>query len=289
MQEERPSVTALAVCFMRAREQALPDDRRILDDPYARHFLTRSWTLGLSLAGDRVARLESRFPGLTSGLSTYVVCRHRFIDDALRTALAEGVEQLVLLGAGYDSRPWRFAEALRGRRVFEVDHPATAARKRRILTHHRRWPEVDRVQVDCDFATQDFAERLRAEGFREGAPTFVVWEGVSMYLSRDTIRSTLSRIRALGGPGTWLSMDFHYLPDGSGVRHTLWRSSPGLLHAIGEPVTFFLHPEEAGPFLQASGFAVHDLATPADLERRYVRDGRAVSPVMYVLTARCAG
>lgn len=286
MKEERPSVTALTVCFMRAREAGLAAPQRILDDPFARHFLTPSWKLGLTVAGSRVNQLESRFPELFPGLSTYVVCRHRFIDDAVQEALAGGVEQLVLLGAGYDARAWRFADALRGKRVFEVDHPATAARKRRVLARHPRWPAVDRVQVDCDFAREDFAERLRAEGFREGAPSFFVWEGVSMYLPRDVIRSTLARIRALGGPGTWLAMDFLFLPDGAGVRETLWRSSPGLLHALGEPVTFFLHPEEAGPFLSASGFEVRDLADPDALAQRYVRDGRVVSPVMYVVAAR---
>ncbi len=287
MKEERPSVTALTVCFMRAREASVPVAQRILDDPFAHHFLTRTWKLGLRAAGDRVARLEARFPGLSSGLSTYVVSRHRFIDDALEKALADGVEQVVLLGAGYDSRAWRFAPALAGKRVFEVDHPATAARKRAVLAHHPKWPTVDRVQVDCDFSTQDFADRLRACGFREGAPTFVVWEGVSMYLSREVIRSTLARIAALGGRGTQLAMDFDFLPDGSGVRDSLWRSTPGLLHALGEPVTFFLHPEEAPAFLGVSGFRVDDLATPDELVRRYVRDGRPVSPIMYVLLARC--
>jgi methyltransferase (TIGR00027 family) len=286
VKDERPSITALTVCFMRAREHAVPADRRILDDPFAQHFLTTSWSLALRLAGDRVSRLEARFPDWFSGLSTYVVARHRFIDDAVREALAAGVEQLVLLGAGYDSRPWRFAAELAGKRVFEVDHPATAARKRRVLARHTDWPAVDRVQVDCDFSRQDFAERLRAEGFRVGAPTFFVWEGVSMYLSREVIRGTLARIDALGGPGTWLSMDFDFLPDGSSVRQTLWRSTPGLLHAVGEPVTFFLHPEEAPPFLRASGFEVTDLADPEELTRRYVTDGRAPSPIMYVLTAR---
>lgn len=286
MKSERPSLTALTVCLMRAREALRPEPVRVLNDPYARRFLPWTWRLALRGAGDRLSQIEARYPGASSGLSTYVVARHRFIDDALREALAGGVEQVVLLGAGYDSRAWRFADLLGGRRVYEVDHPATAARKRRILARGGDWPAVDRVQVDCDFAAQDFAERLLAEGFRRGRPTFFVWEGVSMYLSRAAIRSTLTRIEALGGPGAWLAMDFDYLPDGGDLRHTLWRSSPGLLHAIGEPVTFFLHPEEAPPFLRASGFDVVDLADPDELARRYVRDGRAPSPIMYVLTAR---
>jgi methyltransferase (TIGR00027 family) len=286
VKEERPSVTALSVCFMRAREQGVAASARILDDPFARHFLTRTWKVGLSIAGTRLSRLEAAFPDGFPGLSTYVVCRHRFIDDALGKALSEGIEQVVLLGAGYDSRAWRFASALAGKRLFEVDHPATAARKRRVLSRHSDWPAVDRVQVDCDFSTQDFAVRLQETGFRPGVPTFFVWEGVSMYLSREVIRGTLSRIQALGGPGSQLAMDFDFLPDGSGVRETLWRSTPGLLHALGEPVTFFLHPEEAPGFLLTSGFRVVDLADPGELTRRYVRDGRPVSPIMYVLLAR---
>lgn len=287
MKEERPSVTALAVCFMRAREQGIPEAERVLDDPYARTFLTPSWKVGLSV-GARVPRVEASFPGWFPGLSTYVVCRHRFIDDALRSALAGGAEQVVLLGAGYDARPWRFAELLQGRRLFEVDHPATAARKRRIVAKQARWPAVDRVQVDCDFARQDFAERLLAEGFRPGVRTCFVWEGVSMYLSREVIRATLAKLVALGGPGSRVAVDFLFLPDGPGFRETLWRSTPGLLHLLGEPVTFFLHPEEAPAFLASCGFEVLDLAEPAALAARYVRDGRPVSPIMYVASAQAA-
>jgi methyltransferase (TIGR00027 family) len=282
-----PSVTALSVCFMRAREQKVTAALRILDDPYAARFLTPSWQIALSLAGARVTRLEARFPDAFPGLSTYVVARHRFIDDALTAALARGeVAQLVLLGAGYDSRAFRFAEALAaaGARVFEVDHPATGRRKRKVV-EKGDFPAVDVVRVDCDFATQDFGDRLLAEGFVRGAPTFVVWEGVSMYLGRGTIRATLARIRELTAPGSWLAMDYLFLPDAPSVRGTLWRSSPSLLHLLGEPVTFFLHPEESGAFLSASAFDLVDLATPAVLSERYA-PGRSMSPAMYVLTAR---
>src|SRR5512144_187954 len=106
-----PSQTAEAVCLMRATDQRHPPEQRILDDPYAKLFLGRlaraallSWEASGTL-GDLAERLS---PGLTA----YVLTRHRFIDDRLRQALKGDITQLVLLGAGYDSRAYRFAAEL---------------------------------------------------------------------------------------------------------------------------------------------------------------------------------
>src|SRR5262249_43318092 len=160
-----PSQTAEAVCLMRAMEQR-SSAARILDDPYARLFLGRlsraalaSWEASGAL-GNVAARLSP-------GLAAYVLTRHRFIDDCLQRALAGPVEQLVLLGAGYDSRAYRFASALKRRPVFEVDFPATSRRKARIVARAgARLPSIDVRRVELDFASESLEQRLRAAGFR---------------------------------------------------------------------------------------------------------------------------
>ena len=133
---------------------------------------------------------------LSPGLTAYVLTRHRFIDDRLRRALAGDVRQLVLLGAGYDSRAYRFAPELAGRPVFEVDFPATSRRKSRILSRRAETlPRVDVRRVEIDFEVDSLAARLREAGFRSGRRTFFVWEGVSMYLTRAAVKDTLATIR----------------------------------------------------------------------------------------------
>lgn len=269
---------------MRAVEQARPPGRRLVDDPYA------PWFLGPVL-GHRLAARAARVPAPVSGLpfaalTTYIQVRHRFMDDALLAALG-GVAQVVVLGAGYDMRAWRFAAALGGRTVWEVDHPATAARKLRRL-QGRAAPDVDVRRVTVDFQHQRWEERLVAAGFPVGRPTFFVWEGVSMYLRRDAVAGTLRALAALGGEGSELVMDFWQHLDAPDLAASVHRLSAGLLTFLGEPVTFAIHPDDAGHLLGRLGWTVTDLADPAELARRYVRDGRVVYPANFVVRARRA-
>src|SRR3954451_12288544 len=124
----RPSLTAQAVTLYRALEMRRPSHDRIVSDSYAQLFLNpalRAATTGLGLALPAIDIAERNS---TTGLSTYVLCRHRFIDDHLSAALDDGVEQVIILGAGYDSRAYRFADQLDGRPVFEVDLPPLSRR-----------------------------------------------------------------------------------------------------------------------------------------------------------------
>jgi len=277
-----PSQTAEAVCFMRATERSRSTDARILDDPYAALFL--------GAPAHAALRLGRAAGALLPTLTTYIVCRHRMIDDALAAALAPDaprVEQVVVLGAGYDSRAWRFADALAGRPVFEVDFPATQARKLRRVAG-RALPAVDVRRVPIDFQVDRLDAVLASAGFRGDAPTFFIWEGVSMYLPRAAVVSTLTTLHALGGPGSQLAMDVWFHLRDRSLAHAYHRAAAGFLAVIGEPVVFALQPEDAPAFCREHSWEVEDLALPADLARRYVRDGRRVYPANAVLIARRA-
>ncbi len=274
----RPSRTAESVCFLRAVEHARPPDARIVDDPFAARFLGPTMRLVLA---------TGLGPVLLPSLATFVAARHRYIDDALRAALRTGIAQVVVLGAGYDARAWRFADALAGRPVFEVDHPATQRRKAR-LSAGLDVPPVDVRRVPVDFQVDRLDTALVEAGFVPGRPTFFAWEGVTMYLRREAVRTTLTTLHALGGAGSSLALDAWFLLDHPGLGGAWHRFAANLLSLVGEPITFSLHPEDAGPFLRAAGWAVRDLADAAELTRRYVRDGRGVYPADYVLLAERA-
>lgn len=279
MVPSRPSQTAEAVCLLRAIETGRPAAARILDDPYAVTFLGPLARAALSLAPIS--------GGVLPKLATFIACRHRFIDDALLAALARTdtpVEQVVVLGAGYDARAWRFADQLAGRPVFEVDFPATQARKQRILAG-RDLPAVDVRRVPIDFQVDRLDDVLARAGFVPGRPTFFAWEGVSMYLHREAVVATLEALAALGGAGSVLAMDFWFLLDDPGLHALLNRVGARLLSLLGEPITFALPLDEAPPFLARFGWRVTDLADADELGRRYVRDGRRVYPATAVLAA----
>lgn len=282
-----PSRTAEVVTFMRAAERLRPPQYRIVDDPYA------SWFLGPGtssyLAALRLMRPLGAGPFLLPTLATYVAVRHRYMDDALRAADRD-ISQVVVLGAGYDMRAYRFADLLHGRPVFEVDYPATAARKAAILERHQgQLPLVDRRAVTIDFQTQRLEDRLAAVGFQVGKPTFFFWEGVSMYLRRQAVKDTLTTLARLGGEGSHLTMDFWMLVDEPDLAGTVQRTSASLLHLIGEPITFGSHPEDVGAFLDRQNFRLKDVSTSLDLYRRYVRDDRPVYRANFVIHAMSRG
>ena len=171
--------------------------------------------------------------------------RHRFIDDHLAAALDAGVAQVVLLGAGYDTRAYRFADQLDGRPVFEVDlAPISRAKAATIAKHADEFPDANVVRVEIDFESQALADVLADAGFDVGGPTFFIWEGVPMYLTRAAVKATLDAVHELSGDGSQIAHDMWYLVDDPGPLGTARRAAPGALSLIGEPVTFGVHPED---------------------------------------------
>lgn len=282
---DEPSQTAESVCLFRAADRQRPIATRILDDPYAELFLgagTRAALAAFRATGWLGRRAERRVPGVAA----FVVTRHRQIDDWLVRALEGSASQVVLLGAGYDTRAYRFAKELRGRPLFELDFPATQRRKRQVVEQSRRkLPDVDVRHVEIDFLSERLDGKLLAAGFQPGAQTFFVWEGVSMYLTRDAVKATLHTLRALAGLGSELAMDWWYLLDDPSVMGTAHRTTPSLLHLLGEPVTLSMHPEDVQGFLEREGYELLELADAAALQERYVRDDRHVYPATYVVLA----
>jgi methyltransferase (TIGR00027 family) len=287
---DRPSSTAQWTALGRALELRRPPEQRIVRDEYAPLFLSdasRAVLRALQLAGPAV-RLAERAE--LAGLAAYALCRHRFIDEHLKQALTEGgerAERVLILGAGYDSRAYRFADELAGRPVFEVDLPPLSRRKAAIVAAHPDvfgHSEVRRVEID--FRTEPLAERLTAAGFDAGANTYVAWEGVSPYLSCAAVSNTFDTLRVLCGPGSTLAMDFWFQPPGHGPADQVRRLGARAVALVGEPVTFGIAPDDVGGFLDRHGFEVFDLVQSHELAARYSTDGRPTERSLYALAAR---
>ena len=269
----------------RALEHLKKPEQRVVDDPYAHLFLSRPSRAALaawsgSLTGRTLRRLG------TVG-TTYVPLRHRYIDDHLASALDAGAEQVVLLGAGYDTRAYRFSDQLDDRPVFEVDlAPISRAKARTVERNRRHLPDANVVRVEIDFESQALTDVLADAGFSLGGPTFFVWEGVPMYLTRDAVKATLNAVHELSGDGSQIAHDMWYLVDEPGPLGTARRAAPGALSLIGEPVTFGVHPEDYESLLDRHGFRVVDLALASELQARYAPETQAVlDDSLYVLVA----
>jgi len=278
MRPEAPSRTAQHNALFRALEQRLPHP--LFEDPWARRFLRGRYRLASWLPAASVARaIDRRWPGPRAA----VAVRTRYIDDAIARALSEGLDQLVLLGAGFDSRAHRLPGIERAR-VFEVDHPATQAMKRAVV--RRTPPHLAYVAVD--FAEGALEAALAAAGFRTGARTLFVWEGVTNYLDATTVDATLRFIGRAGRAVLFTYVDRGIL-DGS-TRFEGAAESIGYVRKLGEPFTFGFDPAEVGDYLRARRIdVIEDLPLSEAAARYYERDRPAVSAFYHVVAARCRG
>ena len=245
----KPSRTAQYV----AQTRALMTNKGVLDDPYASSMLTLSnRVVTRALSSSPLARVA------TSPFFAALSARIAFFDHAVRDALDAGVNQVVILGAGYDARAWRMARA--GATFFEVDHPATQADKR------RRAPAGGPVYVPVDFRTDDLAAALNSAAFEWTGPALFVIEGVTMYLTEAAVRDLLSLLSTRAAPGSRLAVNFA-APPGTGGRRDRMRQA--LLRRVGsasgEPHVFSLPVADAQDFVAACGWQTVNARSLRDL------------------------
>jgi methyltransferase (TIGR00027 family) len=284
-ESDRPSTTAQAVALYRALELRRPAAQRIVTDPFAPFFLTAGTRAALRPLVWATPLRDLAAQHELGGLSTYVLCRHRFIDEHLLQAIDRDVRQVVILGAGYDSRAYRFAAQLGNRRFFEVDLPPLSRRKAAIVAAHDEFTVNSIVRVEIDFRTQTLADRLATAGFASGAPTFVVWEGVVPYLDSDAVEATLSTLAGVCGAGSTLALDLWDATGGPGPLAPVRRLGARAIALVGEPVTYGVAPTAVTDLLAEYGFAVIDLADAATLTRRYATVGRQSVESLYAVAA----
>jgi methyltransferase (TIGR00027 family) len=254
MKADRPSFTAAWVAACRGLAASLPEGARLADDPFGLRFG--------GPAAEAVARAAARFPRLgarllASDLVLSMQLRTRVLDDELRRFVAAGGRQVLLLGAGFDCRAARFHRELGGVTVFEVDHPATQERKRRVLAE--AGAESARVAyLAWDFEREPMTElpgRLGALGHDAARPTLTLWEGVTMYLFPEAIDATVAAVRALSAPRSPFVITYF-------DRLALERPTPrqrltrAVVSRVGEPFRFGWIPAELPGFLAARGFAL---------------------------------
>ena len=219
-------------------------------------------------AGARLAvrASERAAPGIWGGIA----CRKRYIDDRFTSALEDGVDRVVVLGSGLDTRARRLTTP-NGVRVFEVDLPVNVERQRaRLGVPGHITP------VPIDFEGEDLSTVLAAHGYRHDRRCLFVWEGVTQYLTEDGVRRTLDFLAGAAAGSrlvfTHVLRDFLDGTDLHGARALHRR------FATGRPLwRFGLHPHRVGDFLDAYGWREVEQVGAGELDARYVRaTGRAV-------------
>jgi methyltransferase (TIGR00027 family) len=225
MQDDTASRTAMMVAAYRAR--ATGHAEPICNDPWAG-----------ALAGDLGAELAARFDARFPHMELWMALRTRYLDDHVTRWTGRGWPQVVILGAGLDTRAARLARA--GVRFFEVDHPATQAEKRARLAQLPGYPVAAATYTACNFESgEDFLDQLVATGFDRAQPAVVVWEGVTPYLSEPAVRATARRVAEGMEARTILLFDFlgKRIAEGANIR-AKDQETRAYVDDLGEPLRF---------------------------------------------------
>ncbi|MCP2028723.1 methyltransferase (TIGR00027 family) [Flavobacterium sp. HSC-32F16] len=195
MKAQKTSRTAQYMAFFRALETKRSQNNRLFSDPYAVHFVDSKLRLAVRLSKYPVFAkyinnvINKKIPGaLSSGIA-----RTKYIDELLKTAVSKGVEQVIILGAGFDTRAIRL-DFLKSVPVIEIDHPNTSNFKAEIYKKRiGRIPEnVTFLQID--FNKQSLDQLAVENNLDFSKPTAVIWEGVTNYLTEEAVKSTFSFI-----------------------------------------------------------------------------------------------
>jgi methyltransferase (TIGR00027 family) len=292
MKPRRPSRTAEHNAFFRAIDCAALPEVRIVNDPLAFHFLDGSLRLTARLCRNPICSaalcryIDHRWPGSRTSL----IARTRLIDDHLATALARPFSQVVVLGAGFDSRAYRIAGAERAT-FFEVDHPNTSAAKRARLGRLLGTLPEHVKYVELNFQRDSLTQALEAAGFDPFLPSCVLWEGVSNYLTAESVEATLAFISNLvaGTQLIFTYVDESVLRDpaafagGVEVQRTITK--------LKEPWTFGIRPSNAANFFGERGLTLDSDVSAAEYRRLYYGNDTRISgyEFYHVVTAHVPG
>ena len=208
--------------------------------------------------------------GLESvGLRAFVAVRSRFAEDRLADARTRGIDQYVVLGAGLDT--FAFRTRPRGLRVFEVDHPATQAWKREMLSAAGIAEPKELVFTPLDFEQETLRKGLSRTSFDFTRPAFFAWLGVTPYLTPQAIAAALTEI-AKSAAGSELVFDFAAPPGNSPKERMAREALSQRVAALGEPFRTVLEPAALLVQLRDLGFCRAEIEDCARLNARYFAD-----------------
>jgi methyltransferase (TIGR00027 family) len=271
----------MGTSILRAVHQVLDADPKILDDPLA---------VGLVEGSSReeiLAASPDSWPPIW--FRSIFVLRSRYTEDSLEEAVANGIGRYVLLGAGMDTFAYRQPSWAARLRIFEIDHPESQKVKREHLLKRGIAIPANVEFCPIDFEHSSLAEGLATSSLDHRAPTFFSWLGVTRYLTKEAIDSTLRFILSMAR-GSEIAMEFILPPDSWTSEETgyLTRVLPTAT-AIGEPWLTYFTPEEMSEHLTRLGFSRASHLTPEDAVARYfVNRHDGLRPPHYVRLIRAA-
>ena len=266
--------TAQGVAKQRLIETIASPDKRVINDPYADSFVIGSGFM--KLMGHKLnAWLSEK---LAPGFHEHLIARTKFIDELIVKSAINGIQQYVILGAGYDSRAHRL-ELPSSLKIFEVDQPEVSDNKLAKLP--KELPNSENVTyVNIDFSYQSLTEQLIGAGFNQEKSTIFTLEGVSQYITKEAVSSTIKELASLTRDTNSIFF-MSYVDElldtnpeacfGEGYPNPAKKASliKGLSAKVGEPWISFYSYAEIEDLLSQNGYSIQENVTLEDLNSLY--------------------
>ena len=270
----RKDGTAQGVAKQRLIESLAPTDMRVIYDSYADRFVAGSGII--KIFGHKFSVWITKM--FAPGFHEHLISRTRFIDDLVENSVVKGVEQYVILGAGYDLRAHRL-KLPSNLKIFEVDQQEVQERKRAKLPADI--PNLENVKyVRIDFNRQSLKDQLIEAGFDQSKSTVFTLEGVSQYISKAAVNSTMEELETLT-KNTNATFYISYVNSElkANVKACFGKGYPNpekkaktimnLAEKVGEPWISLYSSEEINKMLSQYGFEVKEDKTLVDFNSEY--------------------
>ncbi len=266
--EKKVSRTAGFVTFYRACSHKEKNKLLHVSDMYAKQFLSSGGRLALRFCSLVIPIMERSVPGSYE----WIIARTLYLDNIMEDARKMNFEQIVILGAGYDSRFLRFGEKLNFIPFFELDSPSTQFRKIKILKEKGIMIPQNMHFIPIDFDRQELDSELMKGDFKKDKKDLFIWEGVTGYLTPEGIDNTLRSIHSISASGSRVALTY-IMRNPSTTKNQKLKNrevrSKKWTGRMGEPLKFTLEKHEIKDFLHERGFKLIENKDARELDEIY--------------------
>jgi methyltransferase (TIGR00027 family) len=270
--ENKPSETAMFAALRRFLAHKEFQNESHGPDHLAEFFLPPNFRFLLKFKGIR-KNTKKRLNGFLPGLNEYMIARTAHFDKLFADALRSEIPQIVLLGAGYDTRAFRYAGQNQGTRIFELDIAPTQERKVECLKQAKIEIPPQVTFVPIDFNRESLEDVLKEAGFQADLRTLFIWEGVSYYLDAGAVDATLAFFSRATQQDSLLAFDYtisinqDITNDSYGVKEFAQTMQE---HHANEALTFSIDEGMTTEFLEERGLRLVDHLDNKEIEKTYL-------------------
>jgi len=263
--EQQPLRTAMLTTLSRAVANKEFNNNVFGSDYLAKKFLPFFFRFLIKSNRLRM-RIKRKIP---TGVYEYLIARTQYFDNLFKDALNKGISQIVLLGAGNDTRAYRFAKQNNNTKIFEIDLITTQNRKKEYLKSKRIEIPANLEFVSLNFNKDSLEDVLLEKGFKKSEKTLFLWEGVSYYLESESVKKTLEQIKNISHKESLLAFDYVIYPN-ERVKYPNGR------------VNFSIKEDNLGEFLKQRSFKIVEHLNNTEIEKRFLTNekGSLIGQIM---------